>query len=162
MTSASPYCEAEAHFSPCGAYRYALMRRFGTGSRMVLFVGLNPSTADGSHDDPTIRRCVSFVARLGFDGLWMSNLFAFRATDPRALRGVPDPIGPDNDLWFERLAAQTQLAIVGWGNGGCRQERVARVLAGLSNVYCFGKTALGQPRHPLYLPRTTPLEAYSC
>ena len=86
-----------AHFSRCGRYRYALRRTFPAGQGTVLFVGLNPSTADAHVDDPTIRRCMGFAAAWGHRELWVANLFALRSPYPDALLGADDPVGPRND-----------------------------------------------------------------
>ncbi len=91
-------CDAmtrNAHLSICRRYRYALLRRWGEGKN-AMFIGLNPSTADETADDPTIRRCVSFAKAWGFGGLCMANLFAYRATNPADMLMQADPIGPDN------------------------------------------------------------------
>src|SRR5882724_4976365 len=92
-----------AVLSDCERYRYALWRRWAERPA-VLFVGLNPSTADALQDDPTIRRCIRFAKAWGYGALYMGNLFAFRATDPRAMKAEADAVGPDNDGWLRQLA----------------------------------------------------------
>ena len=89
--------ESTADFSFCGQYRYTLTRVWSLERGLVLFVGLNPSTADAERDDPTVRRCVGYARRWGFGGVLVANLFAYRATDPRDLLAVSYPIGPRND-----------------------------------------------------------------
>jgi len=108
-----------ADLSPDGFYRYSLGRRWTPGEKLLVVIGLNPSTADATQDDPTIRRCVGFAKRWGFGGLLMLNLFAYRATDPEELRGAIarglDPVGPLNDA---KLLGFTDgcPALVAWGS----------------------------------------------
>src|SRR5689334_19453129 len=94
--------EDNAVISACGRYRYVLTRQVGPGSRRATFVMLNPSTADATNDDPTIRRCIGFAREWGCGRLVVLNLFAFRATDPADLKRAIDPVGPENRDWFER------------------------------------------------------------
>src|SRR5262245_2535132 len=111
----SPYLYASADISSDGVYRYSLSRRLSHGDRAVLFVGLNPSTADGATDDPTIRRCVGFARSWGFDWLLMGNLYALRSTDPKGLMRVEDPIGPKNQGKLRNLTRRTELVVAAWG-----------------------------------------------
>jgi hypothetical protein len=143
-----------ANFSRCRTYRYALRRQWVARGSVVLFVGLNPSTADEEVDDPTIRRCIGFARDWGYGGMIMANLFAYRATHPAELKRVPEPIGPRNNLWLAALAKQVHLVVCAWGNHGTFLQRDQNVLRRLSRAYCLGRTQSGQPRHPLYLSRT--------
>lgn len=123
-----------------------------------MFVGLNPSTADETADDPTVRRCMAFAKRWGYGGIYMLNLFALRSTDPRALRAAPDPVGPGNDshlvMYADKLA---HLVIAAWGVHGPFQDRglyvreLLRATLSPSALLCLGTTKGGHPRHPLYL-----------
>jgi hypothetical protein len=146
-----------AVLSKCRRYRYVLRRSIGLGSRRVVFVGLNPSTADETSDDPTVRRIVGFARRWGFDRVSLVNLFSLRSTDPRALLGHREPIGAENDSWIEAEASQAELVVVAWGTRGGLLSRDVDVLRLLSDPKCLGKTRDGQPRHPLYLPATAEL-----
>jgi hypothetical protein len=141
----------DACISRCGTYRYALWRRWAAGPQ-VLFVMLNPSTADKERDDPTIRRCIGFAGRWGYGAVAVGNLFAFRTPSPRLLRRAPHPVGRANDQWLERLAAQSSRAIAAWGNDGAFLGRDAQVRELLGPLYALALTRQGQPRHPLYLP----------
>jgi hypothetical protein len=141
-----------AAFSRCRRYRYALWRNWGNGGRRVLFVGLNPSTADARTDDPTMRRCRGFAKAWGFDGMLVGNLFAWRATRPRDLWRSADPVGPRNDRWLVRLAAAADLVVACWGNGGRRLDRDAAFAARHAALHCMQVNADGTPTHPLYLP----------
>jgi hypothetical protein len=137
-----------------------LERAWGKGASRLLVIGLNPSTADASVDDPTIRRCVSFAKAFGFDGLLVGNLFAARATDPNHLESFADPIGPDNDSWIRKLQVRAERVVVAWGNGGRLGGRSEDVMKVLRSPYCLGTTRYGEPRHPLYLHQSTQLEPY--
>lgn len=147
---------SRAVLSPCRLYRYALWRRWADGPQ-VLWVMLNPSTADETEDDPTIRRCIAFSESWGFGALAVANLFALRSTDPKALYHCgDDPIGTENDAWLGRLATESSLIVAAWGNHGscCDRDIVVRAL--LDNprgtLKVLRLTAQGQPSHPLYLP----------
>lgn len=142
-----------AVISDCGRYRYTLEREWMTGEGTCLFVMLNPSTADASEDDPTIRRCIGFAQRWGYQRLTVGNLFAFRATDPRKLVQVKDPGGPDNHLHLGRLAAEADRVVAAWGAfPAAGQDYLAAVLSEVdSDLVCLGTTKNGSPRHPLYV-----------
>lgn len=142
------------------AYRYLLTRRWGDGPAMT-WIMLNPSTADASEDDPTIRRCVGFARREGCEAIHVVNLFALRCTDPRELRTAGDPVGPGNDgfLLARPVAA---LTVAAWGAFGCMNGRSGQVGAMLASVplLCLGVTSGGEPRHPLYARADTPLVSF--
>lgn len=149
-----------ATLSACGRYRYRLWRTLPgsllTARRRLLFVMLNPSTADAAQDDPTIRRCVGFAKSWGFDVLEVVNLFAWRATDPHALRTVTDPIGPDNDQAIAQAAAAADLIIAAWGVlprwAADRESTVCRLTASArAPLRILEQTASRFPRHPLYV-----------
>lgn len=144
-----------AVISEDGTYRYALTRGDWLGGcGAVLFVMLNPSTADASVDDPTIRRCVGFARAWGFARLHVVNLYAYRATDPRELRGAADPVGPENDEWIRRLAEDSDEVVAAWGaDKQASAPRVARVLSLVAPtpVSCLKLTKAGAPWHPLYV-----------
>ena len=147
-----------AVFSECGRYRYGLWRVWDEGGASVLFVGLNPSTADGGRDDATVRRCVGFARDWGYGGVWVANLFGWRATRPAELRRAADPVGRANDAWLRRLAEDAGIIVTAWGNHGTWQQRDEVVLSLLPRPrHHLGLTRHGQPRHPLYLPAATPL-----
>lgn len=152
---------ASAILSDDGLYRYSLLRTWTPGLGSVMFVMLNPSTADASKDDPTIRRCVGFAKAWGFGGLIVTNLYAYRATKPDDLwsaqsRGV-DIVGPEADGWIRAHAASNaKLIVAAWGNNGEPQRiwRVQQALRGY-DVHALGLTAAHQPRHPLYVRGAT-------
>lgn len=148
-----------ATFSPDGVYRYSLWREWAPGPR-VTFILLNPSTADAAQDDPTIRRCAGFARDLGFGSMEVVNLCALRSTDPRALLAHPDPVGPANATHLAATLRSADLAIAGWGNHGLGREGLLAAALGTARLRCLGRTRLAAPRHPLYLPRSTPLADY--
>lgn len=137
-----------------GEYRYQLSRQWAPGRRLSVIM-LNPSTADGTQDDATIRRCIGFAKRHGLSGLRVVNLFALRSTNPAALRSHPDPVGPRNDE-FILEAAKDSLMVAAWGAhgfAGFRAAEVAATLAGAGvSLQAWGTTKAGHPGHPLYLP----------
>ncbi len=125
-----------------------------------MFIGLNPSTADEYEDDPTVRRCIGFAKRWGFGQLILTNLFACKSKDPRALREVEDPVGPSNDEWLIHSRERADRVIAAWGNGGRFNNRDEMVLDAFPGVYCLSETKLGAPRHPLYLSYAIPPTLY--
>ena len=117
---------------------------------------LNPSTADGSRDDPTIRRVIGFSRRWGFASALVVNLFAWRATRPADLLDAEDPVGPDNDGTVLDVVARSDAILLAHGalprRLAPRAEVVAALLRGAGpGVRCLGRTASGWPRHPLYV-----------
>lgn len=179
----SPYIDKGAIISSDERYRYRLWREWrgaashenwewfgakdGAGAELgepksCLFIMLNPSTADGEADDPTIRRCVAFAKSWKFDRLEVVNLFAYRATSPRdllALNHDDDPAGVDNQRHVEMAAARAGLIVCAWGAHGPHIGQDETMLGWLYGRPCFalGFTADGQPRHPLYLRSDAPL-----
>jgi hypothetical protein len=161
MFSVPGVVEKAARFSDCGTYRYYLSRHWGAGEAL-LFVMLNASTADCYDDDPTVRRCIDFARRQGYDGLGVLNLYGLRSTDPKALLTAPDPVGPDNDDYL-RLSLTERVrrglpVVAAWGVNAS-PDRVAQVLDLVPGVdwRCLGHTKAGAPRHPLYVRGDQPL-----
>jgi hypothetical protein len=140
-----------AYISACGRYRYSLWRQWAPGPR-VMFVGLNPSTADATLDDPTIRRCIGFARAWGYCGLVMTNLFAWRSTDPRGMLAADDPVGADNDRVLLNAHAKAAVTIASWGAHGTHGGRHNAVRAMLPRLHYLRLTKDGHPGHPLYLP----------
>jgi hypothetical protein len=96
-----------AVFSPDQKYRYVLWREWSGHPRRLVVIGLNPSTADATKNDPTVTRCINFAKREGCGGMIMLNLFAFRATDPGVMMEAADPVGPENDKYILAHASRT-------------------------------------------------------
>lgn len=159
--------ERGAIISPDGLYRYKLSRAWGSGPRL-LWIMLNPSTADAHVDDPTIRKCVGFADRWGYRGIEVVNLFAWRATDPRKLIGPEDAVGPDNDATIRAVAWEAPAIVCAWGripNAPLRPraELVAKLVRFENpgkTIRCLGRTAGGFPRHPLMPSYATKWEAF--
>lgn len=182
------YVDKGAEVSPCGTYRYRLWREWrnhpkpaqwdmwvddagkpvvdGAGEqlgepRRCVFVMLNPSTADGTQDDPTIRRCVGFARQWGFDRLEVLNLFAYRTTSPKTLLALnhdSDPVGARNLAAFREVLFPRRLVglvVCAWGAHGSHlgQDETALGWMGDCARFSLGLTRDGQPRHPLYLKR---------
>lgn len=160
-----------AAISPCGTYRYTLNRIVDPllGGRHVALIGVNPSTADATNDDATIRKELGFAARLGWCEITKVNLFAYRATDVRELATASDPIGPRNDEYLEWAIANNPLIVACWGplaklpkhlrGRWCEVVAMAERLG--KPLHCFGTAQDGQPRHPLMLAYATPLVPWS-
>lgn len=151
----------QAEFSPCLKYRYTLWRPIGAQRPWehpyVQFIGLNPSTATETVDDNTVRRCTRFAQSFGYDSMCMTNLFGLRSTDPKGLRDVADPIGPDNDRWLVEIANGAAMIIAAWGTHGAfmgREEAVLEILRP-NNLHVLQLTQGGRPHHPLYLRTET-------
>ena len=152
-----------ASFSPCRRWRYSLVRQLEIAPiRRVLWVMLNPSTADEVALDPTIRRCVGFTRAWGYPWLDVVNLFAWRSTEPRALLDVDDPVGVDNDTAILALAKEASLIVCAWGSHTFLRrmlaERALAVVRALTEadhqLHVLGLNQDGMPKHPLYLPKS--------
>lgn len=154
----------QALFSPCRTWRYTLHRIWTTDKPPAMFVGLNPSTADEEVNDPTVRRCIRFARDWGYGGLVMTNLFAFRATDPRDLKKALSPVGEENDRWLLKSARSAGVVVAAWGNHGSYKNRDKIFLKLFRDIgiplKCLAITKSGQPQHPLYLRADTPLKDY--
>jgi hypothetical protein len=160
-----------AVLSVCGGFRYLLTREWAEGERVLTFVMLNPSTADGERDDATVRKCIGFARNLGFGGIRIANLFAYRARDPKELRRAGWPPGLENNYWSKRIAlwayANNEPIVCAWGahaRGHAGQRRVAEVMD-LMQRQCVDLRALlvladGTPGHPLMLPYSCTLQPF--
>ena len=145
--------EQGAQFSPCRKWRYALWRTWEEGNGHAMFIGLNPSTADETQDDPTVRRCIGFAKRWGYGGIYMLNLFAFRSTDPKELLRVPQPQGPETNQFLRMYATSAGVIVAAWGAFELARDRGTFVESLITRpLYCLGVTKSGAPRHPLYVP----------
>lgn len=138
-----------------GKYRYQLWRIWDETKPLVVFIMLNPSTADANEDDPTIRRCMNYARSWGYGGIKVVNLFAYRATDPKELSKVVDPVGPDNHLHvISALNESNGIVIAAWGAKASKIKTSYKILDILkfhSNICCLERTKDGFPKHPLYL-----------
>lgn len=155
--------EKGAVLSECGMYRYLLTRRWDDGPALG-FVMLNPSVADASIDDPTIRKCMGFATRYGFSGIEVVNLFAYRATKPKDMLAARDPVGPDNDEHIRMAVRATTNIVCAWGPNASRTPRPRHVIALLKEMgiapKCLHITQDGSPGHPLMLSYDRPLAEF--
>lgn len=150
----SPPSGAAVLGGPNDEYRYVLRRNFVEHPRRIVnFIMLNPSTADASADDPTIRRCRGFARSWGYDGLVVTNLFAFRATDPDDLpRDFHLAVGPDNDQHIIQQSQSAALVVCAWGQLGRLYQRGSRVRELITaDLHYLKMLSCGQPGHPLFL-----------
>ncbi len=168
-----------AGFSQDERYRYVLWRAlssslFEPSPGPVLFIGLNPSTADHQKSDPTCTREMDFARRWGHDFYLKCNLFGFRSTDPLGLARVADPAGKDNLATIQAYARKATRIVLCWGDGKGSNLRTTIAKQSLivqaalrftlghseTTVHCLGTTTAGNPRHPLYLKKTTELSPW--
>ena len=150
-----------ANFSSCRKYRYSLSRIWDKQKKFVLFIGLNPSTADEEVDDPTIRRCSGYAQKWGYGGFMMVNLFAYRTTLPSNLKKVKHPIGKDNDKYIVKLSKKADITVAAWGNNGNLYSRDKQVFSLVSSLMCLRINKSGQPAHPLYLKKGLKLTKFA-
>ena len=145
---------SEAVYSDCGQYRYLLTRVWAPG-RKALFIMLNPSTATEVQNDPTVERCERRARALGYGAFRVTNIFAYRATDPKVMRAAADPVGPDNDAAILESLEWADTVVCAWGNHGLHLNRGSQVTDLLRScrapLFHLGLTSHGQPRHPLYV-----------
>lgn len=142
-----------AELSKCRKYRYALWRTWDDSKPHVLFVCLNPSTADEETNDQTLKRCIGFAKSWEkYGGVCMANLFAFRARHRSDMKAAAEPIGSQNDEWLKKLSSEAALVVAAWGEDGSYLGRSKEVMRLLSNVHCLTMLDGGEPGHPLYLP----------
>ncbi len=141
-----------ATFSPDRVHRYALWRTWDESKGIVMFIGLNPSTADEVKNDPTVTRCINYAKRWGYGGMIMSNIFAYRATDPKVMKAAKDPVGSENDKWLLKLANESIVIMAVWGNHGEFMKRGKAVMDLFKDVelHCLVMNKTGHPKHPLY------------
>lgn len=153
-----------AVFTDGRRHRLYLWRRWNPTLAWIMIIGLNPSTADERLNDPTVKRCIGFAARWGFGGMFMCNVFTLVSTDPKGLNKEP-PLVPSANLAMRVIRGKCKEAVAAWGNLITQvrgwEERIDRIERDLAPLTCMGRTQLGHPRHPLYLPRETELVAYS-
>lgn len=160
------HCE----FSPCRSWRYTLWRTWPIedmligecsadtqAHRYLMVIGLNPSTADETKNDPTVARCINFAKRWGFGALCMTNLFGWRDTDPKKMKAAIEPIGADNDHWLRKTAEGAGMVLAAWGKHGShlhRSQAVCELLNGIA-MHALRLNRDGSPEHPLYMPAAT-------
>jgi len=149
------FTETGAVFSECQRYRYRLWRYWNRAKPTLCFLMLNPSTADDVSNDPTVERCQRRALAMGFGGLEVVNIFAFRSTRPIVLQSLEDPVGPENDQAILAACASSGMVICAWGDDGKlrrRSEAVRMLLEGAGiTPYALAVNLSGEPKHPLYV-----------
>lgn len=149
----------DALFSPCKTWRYRLTRSWQGGRGGILWIMLNPSTADAVRVDPTVRRAITFSIIWGHAHACIGNVFALRATSPRHLYDHADPVGPDTDRHLAAMIGDAERIVLAWGNHALHAQRYAQILdllRGHERRCChLGLTKQGLPKHPLYLSGDT-------
>jgi hypothetical protein len=159
------YTMSAAVISQCGAFRYSLTRQWDARRKKIMFLMLNPSTANGMQDDPTIRRCVNFAESWGYGGIIVGNLFAFRSKSPDDLLYADDPIGPDNIDHLQNMARVCDVIVCAWGNSRIirRMELIRpdyKPLQALENLAFIKLNGDGTPAHPLYIHSNAKFQLY--
>ncbi len=139
-----------AVISKDGMYRYELSRIWDSSKLPVMFVMLNPSTADASKDDSTIRRCINFAKSWDYGGIWVGNLYAYRTKNPKELKKAANPRGFNNDMHLILMANRSAIVICAWGNNKGMPVSIMKILH-KSRLYYIEKSVNGTPKHPLYL-----------
>lgn len=150
--------QSGAIFSECMRYRYQLIRIWDSSKPLAMCVGLNPSTANGTTDDPTIKKLRSILSHNGYGGFYMTNLYALISSVPEKLYQVPDPIG-ENDAHVREVAGKIQDVFLCWGSFKSLEVRIKSILKLVDGkpLKCFGKSTKGVPIHPaFYVRRGTP------
>lgn len=154
-----------ATISECGRYRYLLTRQWTVSRPTLLYVMLNPSTADAEADDATIRSCIRLARDMDYGGIEVVNLMAWRATDPRDLPDKPSlALGAGNLRAVDAAVERCRDVVCAWG----ANPKAKHFQGGLRSIlelhgkpaWCFGLTADGSPRHPLYVKTGTTLREY--
>jgi hypothetical protein len=154
------YNPTGAIFSPDGKYRYALWRVWDQKRDLLLFIGLNPSTATATTEDPTVTRCIARAKKQGFGGLLVGNLYALVSSDPGVLRNGIDVIGETTDYYLAIMITMARAVLCGWGSFPAAKKRSGEVLDMIAFPYCLGTNRDGQPKHPLYISYNTPMIKY--
>jgi hypothetical protein len=150
-----------AKLSDCQKYRFSLIRVWDESKPTILFIGLNPSTADAEKDDPTIKKLITYTKAWGYGGFEIVNLFAFRSSDPKYLIGLnstPIAVGSGNANYLKQAASNHTMIVCMWGN---QAKEISETITELwaqyfkgRGAHCFKLNRDGSPAHPLYLPGT--------
>ena len=142
-----------AEFSNSRKYRYALWRIWDDKKPMIMFIGLNPSTANESDDDPTIRRVKRFAYDWGYGGVYMCNCFSYISTNPNYLKDFNTTV--TDNAWIYLFAAKCAAKVFAWGNFKIAEERGKELSGFFPEALCLGKNKNGSPKHPLYIAANT-------
>lgn len=147
-----------AGFSECGKHRLMLWRVWDDKKPYIMFIGLNPSTANADQDDPTIRRVKGIAKVLGFGGVYMMNLFTFISTDPKQLN-IEEGNLPISDFYMDTIAEGAGVIVFAWGNFKTmgRDEEIKKRFP---QAFALHKNKNGSPKHPLYVKKNVSLILY--
>ena len=149
--------EGWAEFSDDRTYRYLLGRRISNSSRRLLFIMLNPSRADKTDDDPTIKKCSEIAKNSGFGIFEVVNLYAFRAPKQTCLWKQKRPKGKDNDKYVRKSLKKADRVILAWGSSigqsKKRKKRAGKIMKMVTKAtrkrpYHLGLNQNGEPKHP--------------
>lgn len=144
-----------AVISDCNQYRYKLWRIWDVTIPQLTIILYNPSTADATKDDPTLRRCIQYAKNWGYGGITLLNLFALRSYDPKEVKTHPSPEGPLNLEYIQEALLQRHDILCAWGlQGGTIPPNVSK---SASKIFILGSNKDGSPKHPLYLPKSLQL-----
>lgn len=156
-----------ALFSNDEKYRYILERVWNGAEKRILFIMLNPSTADAKKNDPTVKRCCDFAKMWGYGTIVVANLFAYRSTHPESLVTIDNPIGPENMEHIRKAMDSADTIVAAWGNNVLPNFHMHTVYAVNDyakkigkDIMCLGITDSGQPSHPLYIKADTRLKIW--
>lgn len=146
----------QSHFSNDGKHRLWLLRSWEENPKMILFIGLNPSTANDINDDPTIRSCIRLTRHNGYGGFVICNLFSFVTANPKILiQNMKEARTVESDITLHRMIIHTHKTICAWGSWTFINVRAQQVLARIREPFCLGVNADGHPKHPLYIRSET-------
>ena len=148
-----------ANFSPCRKYRYTLYRIWNNEKPLLCWIGLNPSNANETEDDPTIRRVTNFTKDWGYGGFYIINLFAYRTPYPSELRNSLNPLG-NNQRWFHKTINKCSKVVFAWGTINFDNDRARKVIRKYKG-YSLGKNKDGSPKHPLYIRKNAQLVEFN-
>ncbi len=151
-----------AIFSDDGKYRYALWRVWSSYKPPLMFIGLNPSTANHFNDDPTISRLTTRANNEGYGGILAGNLYALVSSNPKILLQKDlDTVGEETDYYLQQMISMAKAVLCAWGSFKPVVNRASEVLKMINEPYCLGVNADGQPNHPLYIGYDTPMIKYN-
>jgi hypothetical protein len=152
-----------AVFSDDGIYRYALWRTWSAYKPPLMFIGLNPSTANQLSNDPTITRLITRANNEGYGGILAGNLYALVSSNPCELTNTTfDPVGPETNDYLRQMIGMAKTVLCAWGSfSAISNNRIDDVTAMISDPYCLGVNRDGNPKHPLYIPYSSPIVKFT-
>tara|TARA_B100000686_G_C16802696_1_gene987323 strand:+ start:3537 stop:3995 length:459 start_codon:yes stop_codon:yes gene_type:complete len=138
-------------------YRYSLTRIWDDSQKKILFIMLNPSSADSQNDDPTIRRLISFTKKWGFGGFWVCNLYPYRTSSIKELYKSLSSMQNKNKIQIKNHILKTNLIVYAWGN---TEKEPNWLKKNVKKPFCIDKNINGSPKHPLYISSNKKLIYY--